>query len=291
MIHMDNIFNRDFWINEWEKDKSNDTYAVHKGFSTPQYWDKASVSYDKTKKEVQNRRLDKTLGLLKQKNLLFEGMKVLEIGCGTGLLAMALAQQGAQVTALDFSQGMLDRFQERLSLDLADKITILSGDWHGIDIKDRGWEKKFDLVIAFMSPGVATAESFFKMMACSKNGCAIRGWAARRQHPILTDLWEKIMDAALDDKPQSILYKINLLFSMGLFPDIVFDTVEWDQKISLDQEVDNQMAFFSKVSPKPAPQLEKIIKGYLESISKGNMINKRQKGLTATAVFSVHPIL
>jgi SAM-dependent methyltransferase len=288
---MDPIFNKAFWINEWEKDKSSDTYAVHKGFSTAEYWDKASTTYDKSRREVQNRRLEKTLGLFKQKGLLFEGMKVLEIGCGTGLLAMALAKKGAEVTALDFSKGMLDRFQERLSGQMADKITILSEDWHKIDIQAKGWEKQFDLVIAFMSPGVASADAFFKMMACSKNGCAIRGWAARRQHPILTDLWEKIMDSPLDDKPQSILFKINLLFSMGLFPDIVFDTMEWDQTITLEQEVDNQMAFFSKVSEKPAPLLEKIIREHLESIYRKKVIQKKQKGLTATAVFSINPLL
>ncbi len=288
---MDTIFNQAFWINEWEKDKSSDTYAVHKGFSTPEYWDKASTTYDKSKKEVEDRRLEKTLGLLGQKGLLFEGMKVLEIGCGTGLLAMALAKNGACVTALDFSQGMLDRFYQRLSPDLADRIIILSEDWHKLDIQKKDWEKQFDLVVAFMSPGVASADSFFKMMACSKNGCAIRGWAARKQSPILMDLWEKIMDSTLDDKPQSILFKINLLFSLGLFPDIVFDTVEWDQKISLEQEFDNQMAFFSKVSDKPGTLLEKIIHEHLESISSQKIITKKQKGLTATAVFSVNPLM
>jgi len=263
---MDSIFNQAFWINEWEQDKSSDTYAVHKGFSTSDYWDKASATYDKSEKEVQDRRLGKTLGLLKQKGLLFEGMKVLEIGCGTGLLAMALAENGAHVTALDFSQGMLDRFSQRLTPDLADRVSILSEDWHTLDIQKKGWEKQFDLVVAFMSPGVATADAFFKMMACSKNGCAVRGWAARRQNEILTDLWKKIMGTTLDDKPQSILYKINLLFSMGLFPDIVFDTVEWDQKMGLEQEFDNQMAFFAKVNDKkPQAELETIIREYLES--------------------------
>ncbi len=288
---MDNIFNQAFWTQEWEKDKSSDTYAVHKGFSTPDYWDKASATYNKSGKEVQDRRTEKTLAQLAEKDLLFEGMKVLDIGCGTGLMAMALAQQGARVTAIDFSRGMLDRFEEDLPQGLAHRITLLKEDWHTLDIREKGWEQSFDLVLAFMSPGVATPDSFFKMMQCAKKGCAIRGWAARRQHPILMDLWQKIMDRPLDDKPQSILYKINLLFSLGLFPDISFDTVEWDQSIPVEKEVDNQLAFFSKVSTRSEKELRSIIKDYLVAQCSGTNLRKKQKGLIATAVFSIEPMI
>jgi malonyl-CoA O-methyltransferase len=37
------------------------------------------------------------------------GLQVADIGCGTGRHAIRLATQGAKVTALDFSQGMLER--------------------------------------------------------------------------------------------------------------------------------------------------------------------------------------
>ncbi len=288
---MDNIFNQTFWTREWEKDKSSDTYAVHKGFSTPDYWDKASATYNKSNKEVLDRRTEKTLAQLARKGLLFEGMKVLDIGCGTGLMAMALAQKGAQVTAIDFSSGMLDRFQSDLPSGLEHRITLLQEDWHTLNILETGWEKSFDLVLAFMSPGVATPDAFFKMIQCAKKGCAIRGWAARRQHPILMDLWQKIMDRPLDDKPQSILYKINLLFSLGLFPDISFDTVEWDQSIPVEKEVDNQLAFFSKVSSRPEPELRSIIQDYLADQCFGTTLRKKQKGLIATAVFSTNPLM
>ncbi|SDU29750.1 class I SAM-dependent methyltransferase [Desulfobacula phenolica] len=285
---MDNIFNKKFWLTEWEKDKQTDTYNVHKGFSTPEYWDKAAQTYNQNKKEVRDRRLEKTLEFLERSGLLFKGMTVLEIGCGTGMLAIELAKQGAKVTALDFSQGMLSVFKQNIPNEIKEQITILHEDWYKTDIAANGWEKKFDLVIAFMSPGVAGPDSFFKMMSCSKKGCAIRGWAAKRKHTILSDLWQKIMGIPLEDKPQSILYKINLLFSMGFFPEITFDTIEWEQIVSIKDEFDSQMAFFQKVSNKPEVELEEIIRRHLDTVSTpDNHIVRQHKGLTATAVWII----
>ncbi|MCD4675906.1 MAG: class I SAM-dependent methyltransferase [Desulfobacula sp.] len=284
---MDNIFNKYFWISEWENDKKSDTYSVHRGFSTQEYWDKAALTYNRNKKEVKNRRLEKTMSFFKESGFLFKGMKVLEIGCGTGMVAMEVAKHGAKVTALDFSKGMLEKFKQDITPDIKNNITILYEDWHKIDIEKKGWKKKFDLVIAFMSPGVAGPKAFFKMMSCSKKGCAIRGWAAKRKQPILSDLWEKIMETPLEDKPQSILYKINLLFSLGFFPEITFDTIEWDQTTTVKDEFDRQMAFFKKVSKRSNAELEKIIHHYLESISKDNHIVRKHEGLTATAVWDL----
>lgn len=283
---MDNIFTEAFWIHEWEKTKSDDTCAVHKGYATPEYWDKAAATYSRDQKERQNKKVQKTLDRFQEAGLLQKGMTVLDIGCGTGDLALGLAETGAHVTALDFSCAMLDRFSQTIPPQLSDQIDLRCENWHDIDITKLGWEHRFDLVTGFMAPALSTSKAFYKMMACGKNGFAIRGWAAKKPDPVMAALWEKIMDQPLEDRPQSILYKINLLFSLGLFPDIWFDTMAWDQTATLDQEIQNQLAFFKKVSPRPQTQLRQIIRTCLETMQKDGSVTRRQKGLTATAVWA-----
>jgi malonyl-CoA O-methyltransferase len=54
-----------------------------------------------------------------------EGLELLDLGCGTGRHALRLAAEGARVTAVDFSQGMLDKARVKAG---ADRVTFLQHD-------------------------------------------------------------------------------------------------------------------------------------------------------------------
>lgn len=57
------------------------------------------------------------------------GRRVLDAGCGTGLLAVDLARQGARVTAIDLSPNLVQLARERLPEDLGGgSVTFVAGD-------------------------------------------------------------------------------------------------------------------------------------------------------------------
>lgn len=73
------------------------------------------------------------------------GGEVLELGCGTGRVSLALAHQGINVTGLDLSNEMLEIFRKKIEAapELKDKITVVHGNMAEFHL-----DKDFNLVIA-----------------------------------------------------------------------------------------------------------------------------------------------
>ena len=82
-----------------------------------------------------------------------EGQCALDLCCGTGDIALALARRGAEVTGIDFSQPMLDQATAR---DRDASVTFLQGD----ALKNKQPDNHFDLVtIAYGLRNLASVEA------------------------------------------------------------------------------------------------------------------------------------
>ncbi len=67
---------------------------------------------------------------------------VLELGCGTGRVAIPLALSGVSVTALDSSPAMLARARQKAHAAAAKNLTLIQADMRDFDLR-----RKFSLVI------------------------------------------------------------------------------------------------------------------------------------------------
>jgi SAM-dependent methyltransferase len=68
---------------------------------------------------------------------------VLELGCGTGRVAIPLAQAGHRVTGLDLSQEMLDVFRGKITADITERITLTHG-----SMASFSFDEKFSMITA-----------------------------------------------------------------------------------------------------------------------------------------------
>lgn len=65
-----------------------------------------------------------------------EADQVVEVGCGTGKFTLPLARSGKKVTAIDFSEKMLEVLEKKAAAEgLCDRITFRHGDIENLDLR------------------------------------------------------------------------------------------------------------------------------------------------------------
>jgi len=73
------------------------------------------------------------------------GKRLLDAGCGTGMLALEAARRGAHVYAVDLSPTLIENARERLPAELADRVEFAVGDMLAPD------QDSFDYVVSMDS--------------------------------------------------------------------------------------------------------------------------------------------
>lgn len=117
----------------------------------------------------------------------FENKNVLDIGCGTGTLALNISENYNKIDAIDASSFMLERFKNDLNIfNKSDKINLFCSSWDDFEVK-----QKYDIAIASMTPAVSNVEQKMKFVQCADFGIFV-GWGEYKKNDILELLFEKI---------------------------------------------------------------------------------------------------
>jgi magnesium-protoporphyrin O-methyltransferase len=98
------------------------------------------------------------------------GVRVLDAGCGTGMLAQDLAIRGADVVAIDLSPQLVDVARERTPRYLQRRITYLAGDMTSPDHGRFDYAVAMDSVIHYEQPDMLACLS--RLAANTNHGIA-----------------------------------------------------------------------------------------------------------------------
>lgn len=178
------------------------------------HWTKRSASYGALRYGDYERRFLELAAIE-------PGSRVLDFGCGVGLLSVPLAKAGCTVVACDFSEGMLEQTRAHArAAGVEDRIetrlVAWDDDWVDAGLQENG----FDVAIA--SRSIATThleDALLKLDAVARRRVCVTvaaGISPRRdvrayQAVGRTPFW--VPDYA---------YCINLLFAHGAFPELAY---------------------------------------------------------------------
>jgi SAM-dependent methyltransferase len=149
------------------------------------YWRAKARDFPRPSQEGEMAKSRQIIASVKGMGVAVAGTKILEIGCGSGLITIPLAQEALQVTALDLSQEMLDLVTEEMVKAEAANIELRCCSWQAVEPSLEALQKSYDSVWAMRSTAINKPEDLTKMELCSKAWGVFAGADAIRRAPVM----------------------------------------------------------------------------------------------------------
>jgi len=219
---MDELFIPEFWERKWIEFKSKNNRYRGQCKTAGEYWNQRAEGFANStiKSDSRQERTREVFSFLELFGIIKSDMTVLDIGSGPGSFAIPLAERGARVVALDPASRMLEILKENLPPSMPGSVNCVQALWEDYDVENRGWENKFDLVFASMSPGVNNLETLQKMMFCSRRWCYLSGFSGTRNYSLYNEVFKQITGGPYINHFNDIIFPFNLLYTLGCEPSI-----------------------------------------------------------------------
>lgn len=140
------------------------------------------ISYIYNKKPIEG-RLNALLDLVGPA----QGKRIFEAGCGPGFYSIRLAERGAQVTALDYAEGMIE-IAKRNAEKAGVRLNFLVGDINDLSVADQ-FDVTFATGVAEYIPPAKQLDFLKKMAALSREYVIISFPRKGILHAFIRNLW------------------------------------------------------------------------------------------------------
>lgn len=219
-------------------------------------------------------KAENSLGMriIQRENMVVKGSRALDVGCGGGRFSFALEKIGAEMTATDFSPQMIKNAGEN-GKSSGSNVNFSVDDWHTVDLKEKGWDNKFDLVLAHMTPAIESADTFMKLIEASRNW-VLMVKPTRRTNLVMDEL-NRLVGAEQDTKSldETVAYAFDLAWMSGFNPRFEYEEQVWESDMPLEEAITHYTLRIESLHEITNDDKAKI-RNYLESMAKDGTIHE-----------------
>lgn len=238
-------------------------------------WDYRAGEFNQHKKRAEGKRkIENLINFLQSHHMLHQNSEVLDIGCGAGNYALDIAKSAKAVVGIDISPNMIKHAKENALRAGVNNVDFIVSPWETLNLKEKGWAKKFDLVFASMCPGINSKASLLKMVEASRGFCFLSSFA-RREDSVKDALYSIVYGQKPNSQWSKKVYCIfNILWLLGYYPSICYHDTQWIQQWELEKAIEYysvRLAKGGKLSPTQSQKME----DYLQKIAQDQVISEK----------------
>jgi len=256
-------------------------------------WEKRPERHEHVSDEERmHRSTQETLDFLDESGFQVKGKKVLDIGCGPGVLSIPLARLGAEVTSFDISPKTLDRIQETATEEHLPVKTI-AGSWWTADIDELRLRKNFDLVIASRTPAINDAESIERMMSCSKDFCYYSSFLNLGENRVQADLRRLVAkDTGGNDgmrrhfQAYTMVFPFMYLYFSGYRPLVRINSPEQREELNRGKAAERAIRMFGHGSDLD-DKTKEMVRNYFNTAPEEDLVHPNPAGCHGMMIWNV----
>ncbi|BBL66831.1 class I SAM-dependent methyltransferase [Methanoculleus chikugoensis] len=212
------------WNELWKAIYASSPDRVEKGHDPAAHWNKRAAAYRRATRD-EKRATEQELAILD----LAAGETVLDVGAGTGRLAVPIARTAAHVTALDPSEGMLAVLREQMAAAGRTNYSTITLRWEdtviGRDVEPH------DVVVAAFSLGFYDLDAALEKLDAAARRVVYLFWhAGEWRDPDEMALYRAVFgeEATMRKGYPDYIYPVNILHDAGIYPNVRIYRAAWD---------------------------------------------------------------